>query len=229
MKNILSLFIALFISFAAFSQETVQSKLSDFTSIKLQGNMDVTIEQSDDESSFTAELKDMQADKFEWSVANGVLSIRVKSPLAIGKDLPKPFAKVVIKYKDLKEINVNSAELANKGVLKGDVITIIANSKASVAIETICRDLTIDATNAKVSVTGETEYLTVKSQSSASVNTITMKCQNANILTTTNAECYATSIKKFEAKATTNSNIFYKGAPEIVKKEVATLGKIEAF
>ncbi len=210
------------------AQQTVESKTSDFSKLRLSGNIEVTLIKAE-APAIKAEIIDASSDKFEWQVQNEELSIKLKQVVAIGKDTPKPFAKVLIYYTALSDIYCTGTTLLNEGTLISDVLTITASSKANIAVLVQCRDITVEAANSKVTVNGETEFLTVKANTGSSVNTVTMTCQNANISTATNAECFATAIQRFEAKATTNSNVYYKGAPEIIKKTENSLGKVQSF
>ncbi len=228
MKKYLIVCIWLLSATYTWAQQTVESKTSDFSKLNLSGNIEVTLIKAETPA-IKAEIIDASSDKFEWQVQDEELTIRLKQVVAIGKDTPKPFAKVVVYYTVLSDIRCTGTTLLNEGTLIADVLNITASSKANIAILTECRDVTVEATNSKVTVNGKTEFLTVKANTGSSVNTVTMTCQNANISTATNAECFATAIERFEAKATTNSNIYYKGAPEIIKKTESSLGKVQSF
>lgn len=230
MKKLILLTLISFVSLSVVAQSNVSSQLGDFVKVKVSGNIVLTLEQSD-APSIEAALNNSTSDKFEYTTKNGELTVRLKQPMAIGSGVVKGDAVVKLRYKTLEAISAEggSSVLASN-VVESNILLLTVQNKSSISFEVDVRDLTIDAlTSGKVSMTGKADYLNIKANTASSVNTITMDVQNANIVTNTNSECYATSKIRFEAKANTNSSIFYKGAPEIVKTSTSTFGYIEAF
>lgn len=215
-----------------FAQIAKEVNVGDFNTLEVQGNITVTIT-GQDTNNFSYKLPE-NADPsfFEWENKSGVLILKLKNPLSIGRNKPvKPSAEVTISNTNLVAIKMSSdAKILSSSTIKANAFELTASSSANIALDLDVKDLEINATtSSKITLTGKVEYLTIKATSTAYVNTITMECQIADITTSTSAECYATSIKRFEAKARTNSNIFYKGTPEIVKVSESSLGGIEHF
>lgn len=231
-KKISVLFTALSLSVVAFAQTSKSLNVGDFSTININGNIEVTIVESA-ESNFSFELPvGVEESLLVWENKTGVLTVKLKDPLTIGGGKKeKPSAKMTLVCPTLKEIKASgSASIISKSEISGETMELNFSTSASAGLNLDVRDLDITATqSAKITLSGKVEYLTIKANTGGYVNTITMECQNATISTATNAECYATAIKKFDAKASTNSNIFYKGKPELVKTSVNTLGAIENF
>lgn len=229
-KFFLSIFSILSFSILLAS-ENVDIKLGEFSKIVVTGNITLTLENSETPQ-IEAELVDGTTDEmFSCSVKDGVLTVKLKEPLFIGGSKIKPRVNATLGYVSVSNISVsNGAKILNDGVLEVNEITIDVNSKSTVSLNTNARDITIEAhSGSVVTISGSVEYLNVKADTNASVNTVTMTCQNANIFAATNAECYATAIKRLEARAVTKSNIFYKGSPEIEKTSKATFGNVQKF
>ncbi|MFI3262810.1 MAG: DUF2807 domain-containing protein [Rikenellaceae bacterium] len=218
----------------SFAQITKTLNVGDFNGVDVSGDISVTLTtEGEDVGNFMYELPDnVDESQFEWENKNGILVVKLRDQIVIGKGKKvKPTAKVTIVYKELGSIQVSSkASVLADQVIEAELLTIKTGSVANVAVEVDVRNLDIvSSTSSKITLTGSVEFLTVKASSMAYVNTITMECENALINANTNAECYATSKVKFEAKATTNSNIFYKGEPEIVVVSSSSLGNVEHF
>lgn len=233
MKKSLLTLVAVFLTNIVINAQTTKTiNVGSFNSVDISGDISVLLTTDGDES-LTYELpENVDESQFEWENKNGVLVLKLKDQIVIGKGKKvKPTAKVTIVYDELEAISVSSkASILAEETLEAEILDVKLNTSANIAINIDVRSLDINAnTSSKITLGGNVEYLTVKASSSAYVNTITMECDNALINTNTNAECYATAIKKFEAKATTNSNIFYKGEPEIVKTSNSTLGSVEHF
>lgn len=228
MKRVLLFLTAALISFGAAAQTKIEGEIPTFSTLNVSGNIELTLVKSD-KNSFTAELSDgSETDKFEWSVKNGELLFKLKQPVSFNKK-DKITAKVTLNYSKLSTVLAASATIFAKEVVKEQILDFSIDSKASVAIEVDCRDLRIKASNSVATFTGKSEYVTVKASGAASVNTVAMSVDNASVNTQTNAECYVTATKKLDLRATTNSNIFYKGVPEILNVSESSLGKIEGF
>ncbi|MFI3268681.1 MAG: DUF2807 domain-containing protein [Rikenellaceae bacterium] len=231
-KIFITLMMMCLASVMSFAQITNSINVGDFNAINISGDISVLLTTEGDDN-FTYELpENVDESQLDWENKGGVLTVKLKSQLVLGKGKKvKPTAKVTIVYSELESIEVSSsASVLADETLESDMLDIKLGMSASVAINVDVRNLDINAmTSSKITLGGSVEYLTIKASSAAYVNTITMDCDNALINTSTNAECYATSKVKFEAKATTNSNIFYKGDPEIVKTSSASLGAVEHF
>lgn len=228
MKKIVLLITALVVSSFAMAQSKISGDIASFNVLNISGDIELTLVKSD-ANSFTAEISDESAtDRFEWSVKNGELLFKLKQPINFNKK-EKITAKITLNYKELSTIIAASATILAQEAVVMPILDFSIDSKAVVAIEVDCKDLRVKATNATATFTGKSEYVTIKASGAASVNTVAMSVDIANVSTQTNAECYVTATKKLDLRAITNSNIFYKGVPEILNTSNATLGKVEGF
>ena len=225
MKKFYLLLAAVLFSVSLHAQSVIETSINSFSRIRVSGNIAITVTRGDS-LKIKAELQNIASDRFEWNVRDNELSIKLKQPF----NSPKGSAIVAVSYDMLESIVVDGgATFLSNGAIRSDLLSLDASSRSVVSIEAETRDLSLVAGNSSVTVKGYVEYLTIKANANASVNTVTMECQNATVTTASNAECYVSAEKRLEGRATTNSTIYYKGAPEIVKTSTSTLGSIESF
>lgn len=213
------------------AQSTIESATSEFASVNLSGNLNVTLIKGDSPS-ISVVLEDTEDKNFEWSIKGDVLQMKLKQPVSIGSNKTTGKGEVKIVYTDkFNSIKCDSkASIFCEGLFTTDQLTIDASSNSTVAFEVSLYDLNISAsTGAKVSLTGKSEFISIKAATNAYVNTVAMVCDAADVRTNTNSECYVTAVKKLQLKAATNSNIFYKGEPEAITSDASSFATIEGF
>ncbi|MEG1649415.1 MAG: DUF2807 domain-containing protein, partial [Rikenellaceae bacterium] len=116
MKKIFLLIVALIVSSISMAQSKIQSEVPTFGALRVEGNIELTLEKSD-ASSFVASVEGVESDKFEWSVKNGELLFKLRQPLSFAKkDAAK--VKITLKYKSLEIINVAGATILASGIIK---------------------------------------------------------------------------------------------------------------
>lgn len=222
--------ILLLLSNFTFAQSNLDSDLSTFNKVVVEGNIELTLSESDN-NSFTAELVGVSSERFQWSIENGEVTFKLKKSIKVGKESNK-VEKAIIKlsYKTISDIKVaGGGKVLAENVIESDVISLDINNKSSISIEVEARDVRINAFNAIATVAGNSEFLTVKSTSNGSINCSNLSSKIVNAHTTTNGECYIWVTQKLDAKANSNSNVFYKGEPELTNFSTSTLGNIQKF
>lgn len=213
------------------AQSTIESATSEFASISISGNLTVTLIKGDSPS-ISVVLEDTEDKNFEWSIKGDALEMKLKQPVSIGSKKTTGKGEVKIVYTErFNTIKCDSkAAIFSEGIFETEQLTIDASSNSNVAFEVSLYDLNISATTgAKVSLTGESKFISIKAATNAYVNTVAMACEAADVRTNTNSECYVTAEKKLQLKAATNSNIFYKGTPEAINSEASSFATIEGF
>ncbi len=232
MKRIILALLAVVTATTVMAQTSLNSKISDVESIKVSGNLKVTLVKSDDPY-FNLVLENTNEENVDWSISNNQLSVRLKQPLTVGGNKIVGKGELTIGYDvdQLDEVITSAkAELFHDGVYKGKQLTIDASSNSVVAMEVKVYSLDIKAGGgATTSITGAADIISINGASNASVNTVAMACEAATVKTSTNAECYVTATKKLDLKASTNSKIYYKGEPEVLTSNASSFALIEGF
>ena len=231
MKTLKFIFCSLILmAIAPFSigQQVISNKIAKFTSISLQGNMEVVLKKGD-AAEFKVELKNTDNNSFVWDVKNGEFVVKLKQKLFTPSKEPKAEAKLTIYYTTLTTIKLDGAKLFHEGTLDVPTINIDAVGKSDVSMNIDTRDLRVSGSNSVVTLTGVSDYVTVKSIGAASINVVALECNVATVETATNAECFVSAIEKLDLTAKSNSNIFYKGVPEIIDIAESTFGKVQSL
>ncbi len=227
-KFILSLLIIVVTAPFATGQQTISNKVAKFTKVSLNGNMEVILKKAD-AAEFKAELTNCESNSLDWDVKNGVLVLKLKQKMFNSSKEPKAFGKLTIYYTTLDNIKVDGSKIFTERAVDVPTLVIDAFGKAEVRMDIAVRDLRVNAANSVVTLTGEADYVTVKSVGAASVNAVALECNAATVETATNAECFISAKEKLDLKATSNSNIFYKGIPEILDVVESTLGTVQSL
>lgn len=227
MKRVLLLGLLLLSSIAASAQVNVSKELSDITGVKATGNIKLTLVKGNS-NSFDAEIKGTTEDQFSWSVKDGVATFQLKKPLKIG-DKSDVSATITLNYKDISYIEADGAEILSKEDINVSAMELDLSGKAVVSLTLNCDDVRIKSQNALATITGKTEYLTVRATTNASVNCSALNSVSATVTANTNAECYVNVSDKLDAKSNTNSNIFYKGDAKIINSSVSSFGNIQTY
>lgn len=222
-RKVLFIALTVLMSGSVFAQESeLNTPLGKFTSLKISGNMNVTLVKSDDYS-MKVSMTDISPQKFEFSMKNEALSLKLK-PVPDRSDYS---VAVVLYYKELNNIAVDGATLVNEGVIDGKQLNIALSSGASVSLQLNADDINVHASgNAKITLAGEAEVFTAKAGMGGKINAVSLDCLYATVTANTGGECYVWATRRLEAKAATNANIYHKGTPEIIRISTSTLGNV---
>lgn len=229
MKKFLILAIMLIASNTLFAQATVENSAT-FTGVSAKGNIELNLVKGDD-TGFKAEISGVGEDRFDWSVENGVLSLTLRSPLRVGKNSNVvASATITVTYQTLNSVAAaNDAKILSEENIESNNIEFSVVNKGVISLEVTAKDVRVDGTNGVATISGTTEYVTIKGNTGASVNCSNLNAKVATVSSGTNAECYVSVSEKIDAKATSNSSIFYKGEPEIVNSDTNTLGTVQKY
>ncbi|MFI3322919.1 MAG: DUF2807 domain-containing protein [Rikenellaceae bacterium] len=229
MRHLISTLLLIFSLCNIYAQNKVENKLTDFKSISVVGNIELTLVKGDTPS-FEAEITGVAADKLEWTISSNKVDFFLKEPLKFGSNKETVSAKVTLYYTDLETVDCrSSAKILSKDVIKSEIFTINARTNSVVSLNLDSEDVRVTGSSSVVTLSGKTDYLTVDSSSAASVNCSMLDSRVVTAKTQTNAECYVSSSEKLDAKASTNSSLFYKGEPKFFNKKESTLGEVLKF
>lgn len=209
---------------AAGAQEShITSPLDEFTAVKIAGRISVTLVKAE-ENSLDVTLTDLNPKKFQFSVKDGTLQLRL-SPVPAKMGNP---ARAVLKYRELTDLQIDGAMVVNQDVMEAGMLTVKLTSGATASLNLKTDDVTVEVSgaNSKITLAGQSEYLTAKASMGGIVNGLSLDCLYANAGATMGAECYVWATRRLEAKAATKAQIYYKGVPELLKVSTNTLGEV---
>lgn len=224
MKKTLLIALLGLLSLKVTAQDIVSHDLGDFNQIVLSGKMNVTLVEGD-RNSFEVKFHNTTGDRFTWNVTDGKLNLRLRI-----NTQREGSADVRITYKKLDGLDVSQASVRAEEAVESDIFTLKAANGANIVLESQSKDLTVNADgNSAVTLSGETLYLTINANSKAKIDARALQARSAIVATQFNAEVFVWGTEKLDAKAGSNSVIFYKGTPEIFKTSTSMAGSVEQF
>lgn len=224
MKKILLSAALCFASLGLAAQDVVSHNLSEFSQIVLSGKMNVVLEQGD-RNSFEVTLHNTEADRFSWSITDGKLNLRLRANTQ--RDVS---ADVKITFQRLNALDVSGASVRGESPVTDGIFTLKISNGGNVTLETRSKDVSVQADgNSAATLSGETLYLTIHANSKAKIDARAIQARSAIVTAQFNAEVFVWGTERLEAKANSNSVIYYKGTPEIYKPTTGTMGSVEQF
>jgi hypothetical protein len=198
------------------AQDSAKRKLDPFTSIHVQGDVVIELEQGDEEYVEIRRAEGVELENITTEVKGTELKIRSKIDLSNNK---KVF--ILIKYKTLHELTaIADAEINSKSEIK-DSIKFILNSGSKA-------EFTADAKKIEASVSsggllvlkGTVDYLNCTASAGATVSAFELEVKNAKCNANTGGIVKVHAKDKLEANANTKGYINYTGDPE--EKDIKT-------
>ncbi|MCD8185927.1 MAG: DUF2807 domain-containing protein [Rikenellaceae bacterium] len=224
MKKLVLLTAVFLCAGAATAQEVVSHKLNDFNQISLNGTLNVVLEQGE-ENSFEVTLHNTDADRFTWSTTDRKLALRLRA-----NTRQQASADVKIIYKQIDALDVVSSSVRTENPIQSDLFELKLANGANVTIGVQAKDFTVHAEgNSAASLSGNTLYLHISAASKSKIDARGVESRSAVVNSTLNGEVFVWATERLEAKAGSNSVIFYKGIPEIFKQSTNLMGSIEQF
>lgn len=224
MKKIILAAIMLVTCTGLGAQEIKTENLGDFNKISVSGKLNVTLENTGS-SSMEIVLHNTDISKLEWSIKNGVLSVRLKPTTQ--KDSS---ADVKISYKNLNEISVIGAKAGFKDVVDNGIFSASVSNGGSLRLEVATKDVTIKADgNSALMIAGETDYLDIEANMKSKADARDLTAKSATAKARNGAEIFVNGTDKLDAVSGTSSAIYYKGDPEVLKMKTRMMGVIEQY
>lgn len=207
------------------AQERIDNRTARFTKISVQGDIDIKLKKADS-AAFEIEITNGTDKSFDWDVIEGVFTAKLKQAISLSNKTAKASATMIIYYTSLEEIKADICRILSQDTIESEKLTINLTGKAQFRSDVKNSYTNINCSNSLITLGGSSTYMNVKSTGAGSVNVIAMDCSIATAETASNAECFITATDQLKLKAITNSHIFYKGEPEVLVKDTATLGEI---
>jgi len=224
MKKIGLIAVLLLGSTGLFAQEITAGNLGEFNQIVLTGKMNVVLVEGE-QTGIEVILHNTEAERFSWSVSESKLNVRLKP-----NTQRDGTADVKITYKRLNALDVASSSVRNENTISSGIFDLKVANGANVTLQAEAKDITVSADgNSATTLTGNTLYLNISANSKAKIDARAMEARAAFVSTQLGAEVFVWGTEKLEAKAGSNSVIYYKGTPEIFKPTTNLMGSVEQF
>ncbi len=209
---------------AARAQDISSTNLPDINEIVLTGKMNVVLKESD-KNGFEIRLVNTDPKKVVWTCNEGKLDIKLKA-----NTQKQGSADVVVYYKRITSAKISGASARFESPITVGIFHLNVSNGATVSGEFATKDLAVQAEgNSATTLSGETDYLTLKANSKAKVDARALEARSAIVSSQFGAEVFVWGTEKLDATAGSNSVIYYKGTPEIFKMAEKTLGTVEQF
>ncbi|MEO9257271.1 MAG: DUF2807 domain-containing protein [Crocinitomicaceae bacterium] len=226
MKKLSILFLFV-IPFLGFSQEFWSKKLSEFSTISIQGRMQVVLA-SGDEYKVEANIHgdNVDIDKLVFIYKDSKLSVRYQGGAFADVDLILTFylpKSVDIEVKEGVELRMKDGYVLKKDKL---MITAFAGGKiaATVASEKVTAEI---HQGGSIRLSGSTTDLDCHVFTGGTIATISLKAKNVTASVAMGGEIITTAEDNLDAKVTSGGTISYKGEPKKKTEKITLGGKIE--
>ncbi|MBN2350387.1 MAG: DUF2807 domain-containing protein [Bacteroidales bacterium] len=222
--RIISLFI-IFLSASAFAQKTKEIKLNPFHSISVTDNVMVQLIKGTEES-IKLSFESIEADKISTTVINGILSIKLQSPVL--KDVK---VRATLTYKNIKNLAVSSlAEVSADKLFQADSLFLNLKSGGKIYISLDVKYLTASITeNALVSADGYADVQNISVTTSGTFSGYELEGEKVMVKATTGGKAKINVEKELQASVTTKGYVSYKGNPSKKNLDAKLGGLIEAY
>jgi len=223
----LSILFLIIIPFLGFSQEFWSKKLSEFSTISIQGRMQVVLT-SGGEYKVEANVHgdNVDLDKLIFTYKGSNLSVRYQGGAFADVDL-------ILTFYLPESVNIEAkqgVELRTKEgyILKKDKLTITAFAGGKISV-TVASEKVIAEIHqgGSIRLSGNTTDLDCHVFTGGTIATVSLKAQNVNASVAMGGEIITTAENNLDAKVTSGGTISYKGEPKKKTEKITLGGKIE--
>ncbi len=213
--------VAILAGWGANAQQTIKSEeVSKFSQLNLSGAINVELIPAE-KNAIDVVLTNTDINKFKWNVSDGVMNVSLRAtPGQAGS------ATMKIYYADeLSAIKLYGGQLITKDTLQAHLLRLAVSGGATMTATLRADDLELDVTsNSVVQLSGAARYLTLRATDKSRVDTRPLEAISVETDTATGAEVYVSAKERFVSNAKTNSSVFYKGTPTIIKQLSPKMG-----
>jgi hypothetical protein len=223
----LSILFLLLIPFLGFSQGFWSKKLSDFSTLSIQGRMQVVLT-SGDEYKVEANIHgdNVDLDKLIFTYKGSVLSVRYQGGAFADVDL-------ILTFYLPESANIEAkkgVELRTKEsyVLKKERLTISAFAGGKIAASVVSEKVNAEINQGgSIRLSGSTTDLDCNVFTGGTIGTIHLKAKNVTASIAMGGEIITSAENNLDAKVTSGGTISYKGEPKNKTEKITLGGKIE--
>jgi Putative auto-transporter adhesin, head GIN domain len=225
MKRIITAFLILAV-FTASAQKSEKRIIESFDKLDVYGNIEVEMILSDTESIdiFTTNIDPSEIDT---EIKDKLLKIKMKSNLF--DDDAK--VKVVLRYKEIREISSNAAADVNvKNIIKGDKLFVTATSGGRIKLHVELNAIDLKSyQGAHIDISGKTVLQESFVNTGGVLSGQDFSSDEVFIKMNTGGKAEIIVIKSIEANVNTGASLNYFGTPEKENIKTTLGGKINAW
>jgi len=225
LRNTILISLFLISTFTLNAQELVTRSLSPFHSISVIGKMRVELYKSDTvRVEFT--VSNVPAENLITEVTDSVLSIRLKT------DTNKSsIFKVLVFYKDLKEITVASNTLlVSPQTITGEKFLFTARSGAKMELDLDVKNIEADVKQGGILVfTGKTKVQKVTVNTGATYSGYQLEAEDSYVVANAGSKAKVRASRIIDVSSNTKSYVGYIGVPVSVISKTNLGGVIASF
>ena len=200
-----------------FSQETVVTKLGDFTTLKVFSGLKIKLQKSD---IARVELSGSKADQVSIKNKNGTLKISLNLLEGFNYD----DVNIVLYYSNSMDvIDVNEGSyITSDELLKQQHLELRAQEGAQIKLDLKIKYLTVKTVSGGIiDVTGATQNQTVEATTGGIYLAFDLESVQARISSSSGAKVNVYATEMLDAKVNFGGSIYYKGKPEeLITKKV---------
>lgn len=208
------------------TQQVGSDKLLNFRKVSLSGKMKVTLRpvEGQDKTSVMADLTTAEAERFEYKVADGTLTVKIKSPK---KGEPETTPAVEICYAELAALDISSSEVVLDGAWSGGAVDLSVSNAGRLTGNIELKDIDISMSEKSlVTLEGRAKYVNASVSTTSRLDMRKTENVDFTVRAATNAEVYLLAGERIVARAATNASVMYKGRPDILRDKNSMGGKV---
>jgi hypothetical protein len=211
-------------AFKLASQEFQTVEINPFTSIVVNGRIDVDLVLSKQEKLEIA-LEGIEREDLRITSENGTLEIKMVSTLTY-KDKR---AMARIHFSNLKQINsYSSANVSSEEMLVLDSVLLVASGGGEIALNLMADHIKSNtATGGVILLKGKTGFHQVLASSGGTLSAYELESEGYRVLAKSKSNVKINAGKDLEAKSTTGAHVLYTGNPGKKVLDTRFGGKIE--
>ena len=208
------------------TQQVGSDKLLNFRKISLTGKMKVTLRpvESQDNTSILADLTTAEAERFEYKVTDGTLTVKLKNPK---KGEPESTPAVEICYAELAALDISVSEVVLDGAWRGGAVDLSVGNSGRLTGNVDVKDIDISMSEKSlVTLEGKAKYVNASVATTSRLDMRKTENVDFTVRAATNAEVYLLAGERIVARAATNASVMYKGRPDILRDKNSMGGKV---
>ncbi len=208
MKKILHTVLIGLLSAASYAQTTEKRPLTDFTSLEVRGEANVTLIQGDS-LSLKVEADEKDQKNIITEITGNKLTIKTEGNIN-GDDI-----QIVLTYKNIEMLDVSGAAQVNtENTLNGNKLEVITSGASKAVLDIVIKEFKTNTSGAStLVVSGATENHLAESSGASSLKASKLSSINTEINTSGASSAKVNANKKLTANASGASSIKYYGNP----------------
>jgi len=220
MKKGLIIFVAFFLTGAAYSQSTETRNLSSFSRVQVGEAIKVYITKGTEESA-KIETSGVDLDKVQTTVSGDKLRIEMKSGNFRNSNVT-----VWLIYRNIESISISSAaKVMTENVLKSEKLRLEVSSAAEGKLEIDVDDLDVSVSSSgNLTIKGRAMFQDVSVSSAGRYDAYDLICEEVEVSASSSGSARVNASKRIDASASSAGSVKYKGDPAKVRTSSSSGG-----